>query len=85
MFKIPRPLRSRQIYFYPVKENKLIELALPAIEDLPYACFQHYELLLRHLPVEDIVTVFTHMLFEQKTLLICPDYHMLLPISMALH
>ncbi len=45
----------------------------------------HFEALLSYLPVDDIVNIFTHMLFEHKTLLISPKVEHLVPISFALH
>lgn len=37
------------------------------------------------IPIEDIVKIFTHMLFESKTLLIAPTVEHLVPIAFALH
>lgn len=65
VFKIPAPIRNKQKVIYPLLqvESPLV-ISLPGIEELPYANPSHFELLLDLLPVEDIVNIFTHMLFE---------------------
>lgn len=62
-----------------------LEIALPYIEELPFVNQSHFEMLLESIHPDDIVTIFTHMLFEQKTLLIAPKVDQLVPISFALH
>jgi len=42
-------------------------------------------MLLELVSIDDIITIFTHMLFESKTLLIAEEIEQLVPISFALH
>lgn len=65
VFKIPAPIRNKQTIFYPLCNNRPpLEISLPSIEDLPFANQSHFELMLQFLSIEDIVNIFTHMLFE---------------------
>ena len=69
MFRIPAPIQKKQTIFYPLHRaapdsKKHLEIHLPSIEELPYANESHFQLLLNHLSIDDIVIIFTHMLFE---------------------
>lgn len=44
--------------------EKNLEIGLPSIEELPYVNPSHFEMLLELIHTDDIVTIFTHMLFE---------------------
>jgi len=78
VFKIPNPDRIKSKIKYPQyvpfqeNEKSWIELKVPLITELPYANDSHMEMMLEYLTVDDIVRIFTHMLYEQKTLLIAP-------------
>lgn len=41
--------------------------------------------MLQNINLEDIVTIFTHMLFNECVILIAPKVEMLVPIGQALH
>jgi hypothetical protein len=58
---------------------------VPKIDELPYVNHSHFEALLSCIDQEDIVTIFTHLLFESKTLLIAQAPEHLVPLSFALH
>jgi hypothetical protein len=74
VLKIPAPIRGKTRVQYPLATSPVeyLDIQLPGIEDLPYANQSHFEMLLEMLPVDDIITIFTHLLFEQKTLLVAP-------------
>jgi hypothetical protein len=62
-----------------------LEIELPGIQNMHYANVSHFRTLLEHINVEDIVTIFTHMLFNECVILISPKVEWLVPISQALH
>lgn len=85
VFKIPAPVRTLNTkILYPLI-NGVLEIVQPSIEDLPFVNTSHFEKLFRYLPADDIINIFTHMLFEQKTLLVSQKMEDLVPISFALH
>lgn len=71
VFKIPTPKRNKTKVIYPLMKYKTewgivknLEIGLPSIEELPYVNPSHFEMLLEMINTSDIVTIFTHMLFE---------------------
>ena len=65
VFKLPVPSRNKLTLKYPLlKRDQYLEIAMPNLEELPYANHSHFEMLMGSLSVHDIVEVFTHMLFE---------------------
>lgn len=62
----------------------LIELP-PEIKDLHYVNQSHFKKLLDYICIEDIVTIFTQMLFNECVVLIVPEVELLVPIGQALH
>lgn len=64
---------------------KNIRIAQPSVDDLPYANDSHFDLLLSLMDPEDIVRIFTSLLFEERVLLVMEEEELLLPITTALH
>jgi hypothetical protein len=84
---IPVPNRDRKKIKYPLKNEELneLEIFLPSIDELPYCDHSFFSMLLEFIHPEHIIDIFTNMLFEQKTLLVCPGHEQLMPIATALH
>jgi hypothetical protein len=75
VFKIPVPSRIKPKIKYPrwrpllatqtLDDLDFIKLQNPGMDELPFVNHSHFETLLEFMPNhEDIVRVFTHMLFE---------------------
>lgn len=78
VFEVPNPRPGLSANF----EN--IKMTLPAISELPFTNTSHYDKLLNVMQVEDIVRIFTSLLFEERVLLIMDKKEDLLPVSYAL-
>lgn len=86
VFTIPVPNRDRKKIYYPILlGSEFLEIYLPSIDELPYYDPSFFNLLLENINPDQIIEIFTHMLFEQKTLLVCPTHDQLMPIATALH
>ena len=82
---IPVPNRDGKKIKYPLMNSDTLDIFLPSIDELPYCDHSFFTMLLDYISPDHIIEIFTNMLFEQKTLLICPTHEMLMPIATALH
>lgn len=85
VFTIPVPIRDRKKIRFPLLDGDTLDIFLPSIDELPYCDHSFFTMLLEYVSPDNLIEIFTNMLFEQKTLLICPTHDMLMPIATALH
>ena len=65
VFKIPVPVRNREIVRYPtMHEHSPLDMCQPAIMELPYENHSFFERLFALISPDDMITAFTLMLFE---------------------
>ena len=66
VFTIPVPNRDRKKINYPIldDEEKYLEIFLPSIDEMPYCDHSFFVMLLDNINPDQMIEVFTHMLFE---------------------
>lgn len=72
MFRVPTPLQNKLTVVMPLLDGSELEMSLPGMDELPYANVQHFKQLLDSVDPQELITIFTHMLFERRVLLIVP-------------
>jgi hypothetical protein len=74
VFQIPAPIRNKEIVRYPRLTDKPLKMSQPGILELPYMNLSFFQLMLANISPDDIVTIFTCLLFEKKILLVAPSH-----------
>jgi len=64
VFTIPVPNRDRKKIIYPLYDEKYLEIFLPSIDEMPYCDHSFFEMLLDNINPDQMIEVFTQMLFE---------------------
>ncbi|NBO22859.1 hypothetical protein EBU94_05940 [bacterium] len=57
-------MRDRKVIKYPLRDEEYLGINLPSIDELPYCDQSFFEMMLENLNSDQIIEIFTHMLFE---------------------
>ena len=80
VFHINTPREDKTVINY-----NSIMISLPKLEELPYACQSFFNILFQNMDIETIIKTFTHLLFEEKIIVVMENVEDLLPVCSALH
>jgi len=79
----PRGLAKVKLEKYS-KPGKFMELSQPPINELPYINRSFFDILFRNMTVENVVTIFTHLLVERQVIIVGKTVEHMLPIITTL-